>query len=191
MNPLAQKLYQGIRIINGNISIMLLCSMVFLASQGCNPSKRASSNGNVTTHYSSGNASTSDKKIREDVVNFAKKQVGTKYKYAGSDPKSGFDCSGFTCYVMTHYDVLLSRTSSAQSGEGKNIPVSKARTGDLVFFGSGGKVSHVALVVSNDSKGLIVVHSTSSKGVIVQNISESSYWKPKILWARDIIGDSK
>jgi cell wall-associated NlpC family hydrolase len=57
----------------------------------------------------------------------------------------------------------------------------------LIFFGKNGKVSHVAMVVSNTYEGISVVHSTTSKGVMVQNITKSTYWKPKILFARDVI----
>ena len=49
-----------------------------------------------------------------EIVSYAKKYIGSKYKYGGSSP-SGFDCSGFTSYVYKHFGYSLSRTSSAQS----------------------------------------------------------------------------
>lgn len=133
--------------------------------------------------------SAKDMKLRQDVVSYAKKQLGTRYKYAGRSPRQGFDCSGFTHYVLKNFEVNLSTTSRAQEREGKSIKLSEAKSGDLIFFRRSrkGAVFHVALVVSNDRKGLKVIHSTS-RGVVIDNLSSSKYWKPKISTARDVLG---
>ena len=125
--------------------------------------------------------------LRKDVTKHSKQYVGTKYKYAGKTPQTGFDCSGFTSYVYDQFDVNLSSSSSAQATQGKEVPISNVKAGDLVFFGKKGKITHVAMVVSNTSEGISVIHSTTSKGVMIQNISTSKYWKPKIMFARDVI----
>lgn len=127
--------------------------------------------------------------LRENVLTYAEKYVGTKYRYGGEDPK-GFDCSGFTYYVMKKFDISLDRTSRSQENDGKSIRLKEVKPGDLVFFRRSpiGSVFHVALVKSNDSKGLKVIHSTS-RGVVVDNISESSYWKPKLSSARTVISE--
>lgn len=126
--------------------------------------------------------------MRFEIVDYAKKQLGKKYKYAGRSPRTGFDCSGFTHYVMDNFGVDLSTSSRAQENQGKKIKVSEAKSGDLIFFrrSKNGAVFHVALVVSNDREGLKVIHSTS-RGVVIDNISVSSYWKPKISTARDVL----
>jgi cell wall-associated NlpC family hydrolase len=126
--------------------------------------------------------------LREDIVSYAKEQLGKRYKYAGRTPKQGFDCSGFTYYVMENFDIRLSPSSRAQEDQGRPIDVSKAKAGDLIFFrrSKKGAVFHVALVVSNNKEGLTVIHSTS-RGVVVDNISRSSYWQPKISTARDVV----
>ena len=123
---------------------------------------------------------------RNNLAKYSQKYVGTKYKYAGKDPK-GFDCSGFTAYVMKSEGITVSPSSKIQATEGKAVPLNKVKPGDLIFFGKNGKVSHVAMVVSNTYEGISVVHSTTSRGVMVQNITKSTYWKPKILFARDVI----
>lgn len=128
--------------------------------------------------------------LRENLTEESRKHIGTKYKYAGKTPSTGFDCSGFTSYIYQKYDKELSSSSSTQSQQGKKIPLKNAQPGDLVFFSRNGKtIMHVALVVSNTSEGINVIHSTTSKGVIIQNISKSKYWKPKILFARDVLSD--
>jgi len=124
---------------------------------------------------------------RAEVIAFAEKYLGTKYKYAGSDP-SGFDCSGFTSYVMDNFDVNLDRTSSAQSNNGAAVDVDEVQPGDLLFFRrSGGKVFHVGIVYKNSPEGLFMIHSTNTRGVVIDNISVNSYWKPKLYRARNVL----
>lgn len=129
-----------------------------------------------------------DERLRQDVLHYAKKYVGSRYRYGGTDPKSGFDCSGFTYYVMKEFDVNLSRTSRSQETNGKSIKLNAVQPGDLVFFrrSKRSNVFHVALVLSNSRKGLEVIHSTN-RGVVIDNISENDYWKPKLSSARSVL----
>jgi len=124
--------------------------------------------------------------IRKNIERFAKQQVGVKYKYGGKSPK-GFDCSGFTQYVFKEFNVEVSPSSALQAKQGKRVNLKWAKKGDLLFFGKGGKVSHVALILNNKRDGIEVIHSTSSRGVIVENVSKSSYWKKRMLFARSIL----
>lgn len=128
--------------------------------------------------------------MRQNVANFALEQQGARYKYAGRSPRTGFDCSGFTHYVFDAFDVDLTPVSRVQEDEGRRIDVKDARTGDLLFFrkSRGGSVFHVALVVKNEANNLTVIHSTSSRGVIMENIYDSSYWRSKVTTACDVIG---
>ena len=129
-----------------------------------------------------------EEKLRKDIVDYAHDYIGTEYVYGGKTP-DGFDCSGFTCHVMKKYDVKLPPVSASQAKEGKKVKMKNAQPGDLVFFRKtpAGKIFHVALVVDNDDKeGLKVIHSTS-RGVVVDNISKSDYWRPKISIVRDVL----
>jgi cell wall-associated NlpC family hydrolase len=126
--------------------------------------------------------------IRRDVIEYAQQFVGTKYKYGGRSPRSGFDCSGFTHYVMNNFDIELPVVSRVQETYGRSIRIRDVQPGDLVFFRKSkrGKVFHVALVVDNDPDGIKVVHSTN-RGVVVDNITHNTYWAPKLSSARSII----
>ncbi|MEO1624346.1 MAG: C40 family peptidase [Bacteroidota bacterium] len=169
--------------------IMLLAPVAFLLSS-CSAFRSVDSTAGGRGQSSKSPSSTTD--LRTQVASYAKELRGVKYKYAGQSPRSGFDCSGFTSYVLQRFKVSIPRSSSAQASAGKKISLSKSRPGDLVFFSKRGrgKVSHVAIVVENRRRdGLIVAHSTSSRGVIIENVSSSSYWKPKMLFARDVIGN--
>jgi cell wall-associated NlpC family hydrolase len=130
---------------------------------------------------------------RQNVAWFAASYSDWGFKYqsgSASIENGGFDCSGFVTYVLGYFDIKTKRTAAEQYGAGKQLPVAEARPGDLVFFGGKRNVSHVAMVVSNDEKGLVVVHSTNTKGVTQENITESKYWKPKLKdLAVNILGD--
>jgi NlpC/P60 family len=129
--------------------------------------------------------------LREWISGYAQNFTGIHYHYAGRSPRTGFDCSGFTSYILQEFDVKVSAASSAQSKQGAQISLDDILPGDLVFFGGKGRIQHVAMVVECSAEGIICVHSTSSRGVVVENISTSKYWRPKILFARDVITGQK
>lgn len=125
------------------------------------------------------NDSPTAKTNRDKIVAYAKKYLGVQYLYAGSDEK-GFDCSGFTSYVYRKFGILLPRTATGQQEKAKTVKVASAQKGDLVFFGPGSKITHVGLVVSDKGDELTMIHASSSKGVIITNIEQSTYWNPKL-----------
>ncbi len=127
------------------------------------------------------------KKDRDKVVSTAMNYINTKYKAAGTSP-SGFDCSGFTRYVYDRaINVKLKHGSKLQAKSGKKIKTKKANKGDLIFFRNKGKINHVG-VISEVSKGEIwVIHATSSKGVILEDVNRSSYWRSRIAFVRTYI----
>lgn len=117
--------------------------------------------------------------IRTQIIEYAKQFIGVKYVWAGSD-ESGFDCSGYTSFVMKKYGIILSRTASGQLADSKQIKIENAEKADLVFFGSDGKITHVGLVTSDKGAELEMIHASTSKGVIITNVTQSSYWNPKL-----------
>lgn len=125
--------------------------------------------------------------FRNDVIGYAQNFLGLRYRRAGHSPKTGFDCSGFTNYILGEFGVSVSSCSTTQSRQGIKVSLADVKPGDLVFFGSRGRIQHVAMVVEKTAVGIFCVHSTCSRGIIVENISTSKYWKPKILFARDVI----
>ena len=132
-----------------------------------------------------------EENLREEIADFADDQLGRKYKYAGRSPKSGFDCSGFTHYVLKNSGITLPTSSAAQAMEGVIKKLKESEPGDLVFFKRGGKgrVFHVAMIYENQGGNPKVIHSTSSRGVVIDELLTSKYWEPKIWQVRDVIGD--
>ncbi len=126
--------------------------------------------------------------LREEMTGLAQQFVGIRYRYAGISPATGFDCSGFTSFILKKFDVTVSCGSATQSLQGTKVPLSDVMPGDLLFFGRKGRIQHVGMVVENTPNGIICIHSTCSRGVVVENVSTSSYWRPRILFARDVLG---
>ncbi len=123
----------------------------------------------------------------EEIIQFAKKFLGTPYHYAGSTP-SGFDCSGFIYYVMGNFGMRLSRSSPGIAEFGKTVKLSELQPGDLMFFkgrntrSSG--VGHVAMVVEVKEGVIKFIHSSTSRGVIIDTFNNSGYYVPRYLKAK-------
>jgi cell wall-associated NlpC family hydrolase len=101
------------------------------------------------------------------LVDYAQTLIGIPYKFASSDPRSGFDCSGFITYVFNHFDIAVPRSSRDFTNIGENIPRTEARAGDLILFTGTNiqdrTVEHMGIVTFNSPDTLLFIHSTSGK----------------------------
>jgi cell wall-associated NlpC family hydrolase len=116
---------------------------------------------------------------RNQLISVAKNYIGTPYVFAGTD-ENGFDCSGYTCYVMKKNGINLPRTAAEQFEAAKKIKQSEVQKGDLIFFDSGAGVSHVGIIVSEKNEPLVMIHASTSKGIVITEIEKSDYWLKKI-----------
>jgi cell wall-associated NlpC family hydrolase len=96
------------------------------------------------------------------VVGTAESYLGVPYRYGGTSPTTGFDCSGFVQYVFAQQGVRLPRTSrqQAQVGTALSPDWRAVSTGDLVMFEEKGRISHVAIYAGHNR----IIHSSSSGG---------------------------
>lgn len=116
------------------------------------------------------------------IIDTAKKYMGVPYVWGGMTP-SGFDCSGLVQYVFAENGMSLPRTTTLQYKVGTYVSRSNLKVGDLVFFDtSGNGVSHVGIYMGNGQ----FIHSSSSKGVTISNLS-NSYWNARYLGARRVL----
>ncbi len=116
---------------------------------------------------------------RLEIIEFAKKHIGIPYLWAGTDT-TGFDCSGFTGYVMKNNGKTLPRRAIDQYASSTKLTEKNVKSGDLVFFDNGSGISHVGIIVSNKENELTMIHASSSKGIIITDIKQSSYWLPRL-----------
>ena len=117
----------------------------------------------------SGTSSTASK-----IVATAKQYLGVPYVWGGTTP-NGFDCSGFTQYVFNKNGISLPRTTELQYKVGTYISKSNLKVGDLVFLQNTYRegISHVGIYVG-DGK---MIHASSSKGIVISDLSSSYYTK--------------
>lgn len=103
---------------------------------------------------------------RATMVEYAKQFLGNPYVWGGTSLTSGTDCSGFTMRIYEHFGYSIPRTSSAQSSYFTSINSSDAKPGDLFFYGSNGRVSHVAMYIGD---GQVIHASTERTGIKISN----------------------
>ncbi|MBW2127911.1 MAG: C40 family peptidase [Deltaproteobacteria bacterium] len=86
-------------------------------------------------------------RLREEIVETAEGFLGIPYRWGGSSPGEGFDCSGLTMAVYRLNGLDLPRSSREQFRQGVPVDPGDLSKGDLVFFATSGmhKVSHVGL----------------------------------------------
>lgn len=68
------------------------------------------------------------------VVAYARDFLGIPYRWGGSSPRGGFDCSGLVRFVYGHFGISLPHSSWADLGHGHRVTRRSLRPGDLVFF---------------------------------------------------------
>jgi cell wall-associated NlpC family hydrolase len=111
---------------------------------------------------------------RAEIVAYAKQYMGTAYCYASSDPKKGFDCSGFVHFVFKHFDIDVPRSSSGFANVGKQVKPEDFKVGDVLVF-SGyrdrNSVGHVGIICEANGMKSKFIHSSSGKEMTV-TISE-------------------
>lgn len=131
---------------------------------------------NVNNGALSGNSQTNPQGDNE-IINTAKSFLGTPYQWGGTSP-SGFDCSGFTQYVLAQNGKSIPRTSQEQFASGQAVDKSQLQAGDLVFYGNG-EATHVGIYEGNNK----IIHSPHT-GDVVKESDFSTYWTSAYLGAR-------
>lgn len=125
--------------------------------------------------------------VIDEIISYAKKFLGTPYKYSGTTPL-GFDCSGFIYYIMGNFGFTLTHSSYGMAEFGETVMLANVRPGDLLFFKGGNinsnNINHVAMVIENGPDGIKMIHSSTSRGVVIDNFSTSKYFKPRYLKAK-------
>jgi hypothetical protein len=126
--------------------------------------------------------------LRFAMLKTAKRLVGTPYVYAGTSPKKGFDCSGFTQYIYKSAGIEIPHNAQMQSKlSSARKPLKELKPGDLIFFGSWQKnqprAAHAGIIYKVEGDSVTVIHCVSG-GVKIEgeNSSWDRYWINKVLF---------
>lgn len=133
--------------------------------------------------------STTGASLASSLLGTAADYLGTTYRFGGTDPVTGLDCSAFIQRVYRSHGITLPRTSRQQVRVGLSVdPPRDLQPGDLIFFaGNGSRIDHVALYAGDNT----IIHSTSSGGGVVYDDLMSSrgrWFREHMVAARRIIG---
>ena len=122
------------------------------------------------------------------IISTAKSFLGTPHSSGGLS-KSGIDCSGLVYTAFnTHCSKDLPRVAQEMARCGTIISnLNDLRKGDLVFFtgtyNTSKFITHVGIYLGNNN----FIHTSSSKGVSINSIKDSSYWESKFVYGTRIL----
>ena len=125
-------------------------------------------------------------KQSNSVVSRALKAVGTPYRWGGSTPGKGLDCSGLVKYAFSDVsEVNLPRTSNAMAeGHGQKVDRKDLKPGDLLFFNiKSRKVNHVAIYLGNDR----FVHAPRRGKAVTVDTLKKPYWNSHYMVAKRVL----
>lgn len=109
----------------------------------------------------------------QEIVEYAKLQLGKKYVYGTEGPNT-FDCTGLTCFVYKHFGVTLPRSAYSQGNTNYGVKImdkSKFLPGDLIFFHKkNGVIGHAAIYIGN---GQIIEAPFTGSVVRIRDLSNS------------------
>ena len=144
---------------------------------------RRRSGGNGYT-YERMEVSESTPSVIKSVVDHGQELLGLRYRTSGV-AKWPLDCSGFVSYIYSLEGIKIPRSSGGLSVYADRI--SDPQPGDLLFFKGrnrgASRVGHVALVISNEDGNIKMIHSSNSRGIVIESLKDSQYFSSRYLGA--------
>lgn len=124
-----------------------------------------------------------------DIVNAARKALGTKYVWGGDSLTNGIDCSGLVQQIFGQYGIKLPRVTYDQITVGASVPTDKLQPGDLVFFDTDTKSAgpdHVGIYIGGGK----FIHAPKTGDVVKISSLTDSYYMNRLMATRRIPGVS-
>jgi cell wall-associated NlpC family hydrolase len=116
---------------------------------------------------------------RRAVLRNAVAQLGQPYRYGGSAPGQGFDCSGLVYYTHSRAALPVPRASTDLYRESKRKDADELTPGDLVFFRTRSTPSHVGIYLGN---GQFLHAPYTGEAVRTESLLEG-YWYERFIGA--------
>lgn len=123
----------------------------------------------------------------QELVNEGMSYLGIRYRFGGTSPATGLDCSGLVQAVFRNALGLdLPRTAREMASRGDKIGKQDLKPGDLVFFNTMRRAfSHVGIYVGDGQ----FLHSPSSGGGVRVEDMGASYWSKRFNGARRVVDE--
>jgi cell wall-associated NlpC family hydrolase len=121
--------------------------------------------------------------FREELVKTARSFLGVDYLWGGESAETGFDCSGLAMTVYQLNGLVLPRNSRQQFAAGNSVEISSVQKGDLIFFASRGKVSHVGIYVG----GNMFIHAPGRGKKIRIDTLDKKYFRRALVGAKSYL----
>jgi len=121
----------------------------------------------------------------QDLAIYALGLIGVDYRFGGTTPERGLDCSGLVRYVFQQVTgLMLPRTSQEISRLGAKIPLAELMPGDLVFFNTHRlQFSHVGIYLGEDR----FIHAPRQGGEVEVVTLSKVYWQKHFDGARRLV----
>ena len=114
------------------------------------------------------------------LVSRAMQYLGTPYRYGGTSPSTGFDCSGFVYYLYgAVFGQRIPRMPHDMARQGTPVARGELKRGDLVFFGYRGTFTHMGVYAGNGQ----FVHATHSGSPVMVTPLDSAYYRERYMAA--------
>lgn len=128
---------------------------------------------------------TSDK---ANVVDIARSAIGARYKFGGTSPETGLDCSGLVCWVYEQVGVSVPRQAKEQLLYGLPVGRSSLKPGDIVVFKSPRSRSgwHSGIYSGNG----MFVHSPSAGKSVTESSMHEDYYANRFMGATRLIAEN-
>lgn len=116
---------------------------------------------------------------RKNIIENCKKYLGEPYVWGGeSKEEGGYDCSGYAYNVLRDSGFNVGRTTAdGYRGLGREIPASERKEGDLLFFGKGGRATHIAFYSGDGGMYESIGSSRNTKQNPGKGVTLSSFWR--------------
>lgn len=157
------------------IYLLVFCALLIIAARQTSEPPTAETDESVPVVLSK----------TDSLILMAESLLGVPYRFAGKQP-NGFDCSGFTRYVYRQVGTPIAASARNQFNQGIAISADQSQPGDLIFFASGSKVSHVGIVSNREAEKTYFIHASTSRGVVTDCL-EDPYFQQRLAGLRRML----
>lgn len=121
------------------------------------------------------------------VVETARKNIGIPYRFGGTTPETGFDCSGLVCWSFAQIGVDVPRTAREQFAYGQRVEKNEMKPGDIVVFkGTRSRTGWHSGIYTGER---MFIHSPTKGKTVMESSLDEKYFAQRFVGATRIPQD--